>query len=153
MYHLTCACCTLVPEIRVRPGTPWNAPCTPWDSPCIPVYWRAHVHDLQLHSTERCHIILGPPLRLGPRPHLPGKMGLLAPSSLYNGVARRHPPGKMGPPGTILPVQWGHLAPTSRYNGALSALFYWEDRAPSVRIAPLLSSRKRSSWLVLAAAI
>ena len=30
-------------------ATPW----LPWNAPCILVYWHAHVHDLQLHSTEQ----------------------------------------------------------------------------------------------------
>ena len=30
----------------------WD-PCTPQNATCIPVYWRAHMHDLQLHSTEQ----------------------------------------------------------------------------------------------------
>ena len=28
-------------------------PCTPRNATCIPVYWRAHMRDLQLHSTEQ----------------------------------------------------------------------------------------------------
>ena len=34
-----------------HPGS-WDL-CTPWNPPCISVYWHAHVHDLQLHSTEQ----------------------------------------------------------------------------------------------------
>ena len=26
--------------------------CMPWNAPCIPVYWRTHVHDLQLHALD-----------------------------------------------------------------------------------------------------
>ena len=40
LYHLPRVCHTLVPEI---------VPCRSWNAPCIPVYWHAHVHDLQLH--------------------------------------------------------------------------------------------------------
>ena len=28
-------------------------PCPPRNATCIPVYWRAYMHDLQLHSTEQ----------------------------------------------------------------------------------------------------
>ena len=30
----------------------WDS-CTPWNASCIPVHWHAHVHELQLHSTQR----------------------------------------------------------------------------------------------------
>ena len=43
MYHLPCICRTLVPEICVRPEM----------LRVFPVYWCAHMRDLQLHSTEQ----------------------------------------------------------------------------------------------------
>ena len=33
-----------------HPGS-WGL-CTPWNASCIPVYWSAHVHDLQLHALD-----------------------------------------------------------------------------------------------------
>ena len=33
-----------------HPGS--QDPCTPWNTPCIPVYWCAHMCDLQLHTLD-----------------------------------------------------------------------------------------------------
>ena len=42
MYHLSRVCCTLVPKIYVCPEMLL----------CIPVYWHAHVCDLQLYALD-----------------------------------------------------------------------------------------------------
>ena len=41
---------SLTPRLS-HPGS--RDPCTPWNTLCIPVYWRAHMCDLQLHLTKQ----------------------------------------------------------------------------------------------------